>query len=346
MYLFVLVFCAGVFISLLSALIFMRTCLIVVTVINQSMSPTLESGDRVLILRKRLVPHLHKGQIVVVILPHTASGNSTGLETSLYIKRIVALGGETVEAPGNSTGSEVLLPEQKRTWHIPPDSIFVCGDNLHGGSIDSRTWGPLPEQSVQGVFLLKLRRKGLTTSYIPPVLGLLPGQPAPAFTAQSLDGATYALQQYSGQKVLLLFIAANKICRRQIPLYLAGLTNALATGIAVLCIGISEYDDQASLHAFVQEMHLTMPVLLAPPERNTFKRDYRVAGTPSYCFLDERGTVLAAGVLGDPSWRERFGNPAEALSDRASLAGTERPRVIPSLLKGPADNMGDVSEPF
>jgi signal peptidase I len=62
---FVLI-CCSCLLLLLLALVLTRTCLLVITVINQSMVPTLEAGDRVLVLRKHLIPRLRKGQIVVV----------------------------------------------------------------------------------------------------------------------------------------------------------------------------------------------------------------------------------------------------------------------------------------
>ena len=300
-----LTLCACVSIVLLSVLVVIRTCLIVVTVTNKSMSPTLASGDRVVVLRKRWAPRLRKGQIVVVTLPHAHSESHTDLEALFYIKRLVALGGETVEAASSGLSSEEILSDQRgKRWRVPPGSLFVLGDNEREQSIDSRTWGPLPEQSVQGILLFKLARKSSTLPSVPTLVGLQSGQPAPAFTAQSLDGATHTLHEYIGQKLLLLFIAATNVCRQQVPRCLTQLANALDAGIAVVCVSVGDYDDPARIHAFVEEVHLTTPVLLAPPEQNTLRKDYRVVGMPAYCLLDERGKVLAAGFLGDVSWHK------------------------------------------
>jgi hypothetical protein len=43
----------------------------------------------------------------------------------------------------------------KRSWHIPPEHVFVVGDSVPRG-MDSLTWGPVPMQHISGVVLLKL----------------------------------------------------------------------------------------------------------------------------------------------------------------------------------------------
>jgi signal peptidase I len=303
MTLFALSLCVGVFVVLSGSLTFVRTCLLVVTVINQSMSPTLEPGDRILALRKHIFPSLKKGQIVVFTLQQTGRKELRSLAEPFYIKRIVALGGETVETAGSGTWREGMPPHQERTsWYVPAGSIFVCGDNEP--SFDSRMWGPLPERSVQGVFLLKLTRKALLPSISPAQLGLPPGQPAPAFRALSLDGGIRTLHDYVRQNVLLLFLGTNNICRQQVPAYLIQLANAFAGGVVVVCVFVGDYDDLAKISTFVEELHMTTPILFAPPEQNTFRKDYRVPGTPAYCYIDEQGIVVAAGIPGDASWRK------------------------------------------
>lgn len=144
---------ACIAIALCSILVLMRTCLMIITVSQRSMSPALEPGDRVLVLRKRLVSRLHKEQIVILKRPDVP-------DPSLYIKRIVALGGETFEDERIDGYIESGIPElrsRRYTWRLPPDSIFVRGDN-QDRSLDSRSWGPLPVQCVQGVVLCTLRR--------------------------------------------------------------------------------------------------------------------------------------------------------------------------------------------
>lgn len=301
---FVLVCCACLLLLLL-ALVLMRTCLLVIAVINQSMAPTLEAGDRVLVLRKFLVLRLRKGQIVILTLPHETERNSKSLRPIFYIKRIVALEGETFEDEHigvNRWTIDTGSDQRQHTWHIPPDFLFVCGDNQNG-SIDSRTWGPLPAKSVQGIVLFKLARKAPASHITPIQRGLPSGQPAPVFSAPSLSGETLTLHHYRGQKVLLLFIAAHKVCRTHLPLYLGQLTDAVATELTIVCVSA---DELKRTRAFSEELHLTVPVLVAPREQNAFLDDYHVQGTPAYCLLDGQGTVLAAGSPGehDRSWQK------------------------------------------
>lgn len=297
--------CCVILLMLLSTLLFMRTCLIVVTVTNHSMSPTLEAGDRVLVLRKLLVPRLRKGQIVLFTLPHEAERNSKSSRPPFYIKRIAALGGETFEDEPIGVNESTIAREsdqRQHTWPIPTGFLFVCGDNQNE-SVDSRIWGPLPAKSVRGIVLLKLARKAPVPHITPIRRGLPPGQPAPAFSAPSLNGETRTLHHYRGQKVLLLFIAAHKVCRIYLPLYLSQLTDAVAIGLAIVCVSADELE---RTRAFSEELHLTVPVLVAPREQNAFLDDYHVSGTPAYCLLDEQGLVLATGSLSehDLAWQK------------------------------------------
>jgi signal peptidase I len=269
------------------------------------MAPALEAGDRVIVLRKFLVPHLRKGQIVILTLPHKSERNTKNSKPLLYIKRIVALGGETFEDTHISAYRRTIdteLDQRQCTWHIPSGFLFVCGDNQNG-SIDSRIWGPLPLKSVQGIVLLKLARKASQPTITTVRRGLALGQLAPAFSAPSLSGEMITLHHYRGQKLLLLFIAAHKLCRAHLPFYLSRLAHAMATGLTVVCVSADELE---KTRAFREELHLTVPILVAPREQNAFLDDYQVSPTPAYCLLDEQGTVLAAGSPSeyDRSWQQ------------------------------------------
>lgn len=127
---------------------------------SPSMAPTLEVGDRVLVNKLSYRLHdVHRGDVVVFERPPDASnGEGDGIKD--LIKRVVAIGGDTVEArdgvvfvngqildepylePGTSTND---LERQT----IPADHVFVMGDN-RTNSQDSRIFGAIAEDDIVG----------------------------------------------------------------------------------------------------------------------------------------------------------------------------------------------------
>ena len=144
----------------------MRFIYVVVTVQGASMSPTLNDGDRILVLNWWPKWFLRKGQIVLFRswygIPPSPSGQKIrSVSRQLHVKRNVALANETITTSFADIREEMrprvaaYHDEQgKRTWRIPPRHLFVRGDN-HMNSTDSLVTGPLPLQSVYGVVLLK-----------------------------------------------------------------------------------------------------------------------------------------------------------------------------------------------
>lgn len=133
---------------------------------SPSMTPTLEVGDRVLVNKLSYRAHgVHRGDLVVFERPPQASSGTEG-EIKDLIKRVVAVGGDTVEgydgqvyvngeridepylAPGTPTDN---LPRQE----IPEDHVFVMGDNRQN-SEDSRVFGPVAEDTIVGRAVVKV----------------------------------------------------------------------------------------------------------------------------------------------------------------------------------------------
>ena len=140
---------------------------------GDSMSPTLEHGQSVLVVRPVFSwNYLQRGDVVVLLRP--------GLPEGIYIKRIVALPDEEVKmAGGRVYADDVLLPEEylvapplgypgvnsepQQTWWNGPEEVFVLGDNRQN-SDDSRTFGPVPfDQIIARVWIRcwPLRELGL-----------------------------------------------------------------------------------------------------------------------------------------------------------------------------------------
>jgi signal peptidase I len=86
-----------------------------------------------------------------------------GDESRTYLKRIVALAGDTISMHDGSVivnGARVVWPGAVLADHwnmrssvIPVGAVFVLGDN-RGESNDSRSFGPVPQASIIGKALL------------------------------------------------------------------------------------------------------------------------------------------------------------------------------------------------
>jgi signal peptidase I len=138
-----------------------------------SMTPTLQTGDRILVDKLPFVADsIHRGDIVVFRrVPRDTEHDVTDL-----VKRVVGLPGETISSKGdtiyinghpvaepwlpslNSPLSTAALCPQSAydipKTHIPPGHYFVMGD-CRGNSYDSRDWGTVPASYIIGkVFLV------------------------------------------------------------------------------------------------------------------------------------------------------------------------------------------------
>ncbi|MEU4236187.1 signal peptidase I [Actinoplanes sp. NPDC026619] len=106
-----------------------------------SMSPAIESGDRIVV--DTWSRTARRGDIVLV----------TGTGPSL-VKRVAAVAGDTVtccDATGRPqvNGSAEVIPPSALSLRVPAGALFLLGDNLPT-SVDSRATGPAAASSVQG----------------------------------------------------------------------------------------------------------------------------------------------------------------------------------------------------
>jgi signal peptidase I len=146
---------------------------------SQSMEPTLDVGQRVLVDRVRF--HFrdpHRGDIVVFKPPRGADLNECGQEPPAgqacavataqrsdtnFIKRVVGVPGDRLSV---KQGRVYINGKLDDPWHInrdascgicnlpkpitiPPGHYYMMGDN-RGESADSREWGPVPRKWIIG----------------------------------------------------------------------------------------------------------------------------------------------------------------------------------------------------
>jgi signal peptidase I len=143
-----------------------------------SMLPQLQIDDRVVV--SKISYRLHdprRGDIVVFDAPGGEPKDDSPLparvvrsvvqsiglaapSTDEYIKRVVALPGERVEAHGgmNVVDGRALIepylpagttPAAYPAVVVPPETLWVMGDN-RSNSADSRIFGPVPQSTVVG----------------------------------------------------------------------------------------------------------------------------------------------------------------------------------------------------
>jgi signal peptidase I len=127
---------------------------------SPSMEPTLGVGDRVLVNKLSYNFHdVNRGDVVVFERPPGASNGENG-EIKDLIKRVIAIGGDTIEArDGNVYVNDKQIEENYLEPGTPTDNlplttipdgrVFVMGDN-RTNSEDSRIFGPIDEDDIVG----------------------------------------------------------------------------------------------------------------------------------------------------------------------------------------------------
>jgi len=142
---------------------------------GNAMSPTLQAGDRILVLKSSLLEGpLRSGEIVVFRPRQALPCSVVGGHSGDLVLRIVALPGETIR----SAGETVLVngrPLSERDWYDPrfgqvgstpirsttlaEGQYFVLADN-RSDACDSRAFGPISRSSVVGEAIAIVGRHG------------------------------------------------------------------------------------------------------------------------------------------------------------------------------------------
>ena len=131
---------------------------------NRDMSPRLDAGDLILFYRIERNPKLQD----VVVIKKAGSDEK-------YVLRVVASPGDTVEvsderglAVNGNTQIEANIFYATRPYEteieypivLKDNEYFVMADYRNGGK-DSRYFGPITQDEIQGVVITILRRNGL-----------------------------------------------------------------------------------------------------------------------------------------------------------------------------------------
>lgn len=139
------------FLGLLAAIIVRVTILQAYSIPSDSMRPTLERGDHILVTPAAWGREIQRGDVVVFRNP--------GVGTGFFVKRVIALEGEHLEIRDGRVRIEGRVLEEPYLEDgptaetlaeiVPAGHFFVLGD-LRSDSIDSRVWGGLPQENVVG----------------------------------------------------------------------------------------------------------------------------------------------------------------------------------------------------
>jgi signal peptidase I len=133
--------------------------LLPVTVESASMTPTLRAGD--VVLSTRMAPDaddLERGDLVAFRSPE---------DGERAVKRVIGLPGEEIvvldgelHVDGGVVAESYVDPAgvdgyYSRTFVVPDGTVFVMGDN-RGNSIDSRDYGAVPGNALEGRVVVRL----------------------------------------------------------------------------------------------------------------------------------------------------------------------------------------------
>lgn len=135
---------------------------------SDSMAPTLQTGDRLLVIAQHSKQAIRRGALVVFRPPFRALPGSPPsapawlpwADDSIYVKRIVAMPGDHVRViahqgvfiDGQRLHEPYVLTPPAYDWgphQVPAGHVVVLGDNRND-SFDSHHWGFLPLERVVG----------------------------------------------------------------------------------------------------------------------------------------------------------------------------------------------------
>lgn len=112
-----------------------------------------------------------------------------------------------------------------------------------------------------------------------------PGEPAPDFTVEVIEGGDFTLSEQRGQPVVLNFWASwCEPCRVEIP----DISTFAETHPDVVVIGVSVQDAEQTARSFAAEVDASYPLALGTED---VEDAYPTFGLPATYVLDENGVV-------------------------------------------------------
>ncbi|MEL4358838.1 MULTISPECIES: TlpA family protein disulfide reductase [unclassified Luteococcus] len=119
------------------------------------------------------------------------------------------------------------------------------------------------------------------------------GQPAPGFTATTMDGKQVSLASLKGKPVWITFGATwCTACRAEAPDIEAAWQAGKPKGVTVLAVFIKE--DAATVRGYANRLNLSFP-MVSDPNTELASR-YRSIGIPSHFFIDGEGVLRKSHV--------------------------------------------------
>jgi cytochrome c biogenesis protein CcmG/thiol:disulfide interchange protein DsbE len=131
------------------------------------------------------------------------------------------------------------------------------------------------------------------------------GDPAPAITGTTLDGAPFDLASLAGKPVLINFWGPSCVpCRDEFPLLETKLAQHSADGLAV--VGVLTDDPVEPARDFVAKYGGSWPTVVDPAK--AVKAAYRVIARPQTYFVDRTGVIrsIQVGELTDADFERQF----------------------------------------
>jgi len=133
---------------------------------GQAMFPAMKDGDLCVIFRQQTIRLMGEKYEAGDVVAYRANGKR-------HFGRVVAIGGDSVQIDtsgsvtvnGVTEGEEILFPTYTRgdlmnLTFVSEGTLYVLGD-YRTNTEDSRDFGPIPLEDVEGKVISILRRRGL-----------------------------------------------------------------------------------------------------------------------------------------------------------------------------------------